>query len=969
MLRNKLRILIFALISIFMFAEEVELKKAVDENGYEYTYTNGIYSDTREYILENGLKVYLTKKDNTPNIYSEIVVRVGSKNDPDETTGLAHYFEHLMFKGSDEIGTIDWNKEKPILDQIEKLYEEHKKERDTDKKKEIYKEIDKLSYEASKYSISNEYSQLVASIGGTELNAFTSYDSTIFTMNFPSKNLEKAILLERSRFDNVALREFHTELETVYEEYNLTENNGFSLVFNKAMKELFKDNSYSKSPVIGTPYDLKNPSIKEIRAFFNKYYIANNIAIILSGNLEYADTIKTIDKYWGNYRNNKDINTLTPEPTGKYTENKEIEINVPNNSGLYVAIKTPTNEITKGQITAMILYNGLDGIFDKMILDGKIQKVDEQLLYFNDGALDIFRFVAASNDSMPELKKAYFQGIKMLKSGKFTEAQLNNIKNKITKTYDTLKNNSAIITSSLEDLFVKGLEITDEDKQYDIVMNLTKSDIVEYANRVFNNQFIVNAYDSSDIKYENLEKPKITTLASNTVHESEFAKKFYAMASNIKNFDKSKLENLEIIDMGQGIKLYYVQNKENEKFEVSYKYPFGYMDNTNLNMGAELFYEIGTKKIPLEKLQNIMSEKAIMINMTAFYDETIFSLTGTDSNKDNIFDALTLFEEKLSRNLATTKQYENFRNNMIDKLSQIKDNPDFLSSAATSYVIYGDASWNTMITSNVETLSKEKGIFYSNLINNISTFKPEIFVYSSLPKEDIIELINKTNKFDTRIEKKPIEPTVIDIPTQKVYVTYANSKTATVSIIGNFDLASKENLTFALFYNEYENGLNGRTFKEIREKKGLTYSISNILVGLEKYSYIAVDTSTQNDKLHEMIDSVKEFLGDPSKLDKKLFEATKQTLINEYENQSLKGNSLYADYSQKNKLGLETDRSKLLENIKAYTFEEYKKMYTEKIKSSNFSIVVVGNTGEINTDELKKYGEVIELSAEELIGE
>ena len=133
-----------------MFAEEVELKKAVDENGYEYTYTNGIYSDTREYILENGLKVYLTKKDNTPNIYSEIVVRVGSKNDPDETTGLAHYFEHLMFKGSDEIGTIDWKKEKPILDQIEKLYEEHKKERDTDKKKEIYKEInDKKKQEIS----------------------------------------------------------------------------------------------------------------------------------------------------------------------------------------------------------------------------------------------------------------------------------------------------------------------------------------------------------------------------------------------------------------------------------------------------------------------------------------------------------------------------------------------------------------------------------------------------------------------------------------------------------------------------------------------------------------------------------------------------------------------------------------------------------------------------------------------------
>ena len=210
MLRNKLRIIVFTLISIFTFAENVELKNGVDENGYEYTYTDGIYSDSREYTLNNGLKVYLTKKGNTPNIYSEIVVRAGSKNDPEKTTGLAHYFEHLMFKGSDEIGTIDWNKEKPILDQIEQLYEDHKKETDPEKKKEIYKKIDDLSYEASKYSISNEYSQLVSSIGGTDLNAFTSYDSTVFTMNFPSKNIEKAMFLERSRFDNVALREFHT---------------------------------------------------------------------------------------------------------------------------------------------------------------------------------------------------------------------------------------------------------------------------------------------------------------------------------------------------------------------------------------------------------------------------------------------------------------------------------------------------------------------------------------------------------------------------------------------------------------------------------------------------------------------------------------------------------------------------------------------------------------------------------------
>ena len=164
------------------------------------------------------------------------------------------------------------------------------------------------------------------------------------------------------------------------------------------------------------------------------------MAIILSGNLEYADTIKMIDKYWGNYKSNKDINTLTPQPTGKYTADKEIDIDVPGDSGVYVAVKTPVDEVTKGQVISMLLYNGLDGIFDKMILYGKIESMDEELLYFNDGALDIFRFVAGSKNSMLELKQAYFQGVKQLKEGKFTDTQLKNIKLKIQKAYDVLKN-------------------------------------------------------------------------------------------------------------------------------------------------------------------------------------------------------------------------------------------------------------------------------------------------------------------------------------------------------------------------------------------------------------------------------------------------------------------------------------------------------------------------------------------------
>lgn len=204
----------------------------------------------------------------------------------------------------------------------------------------------------------------------------------------------------------------------------------------------------------------------------------------------------------------------------------------------------------------------------------------------------------------------------------------------------------------------------------------------------------------------------------------------------------------------------------------------------------------------------------------------------------------------------------------------------------------------------------------STTINSVSTVKPEIFVYTSLSKEDARDLIKQTHNFDNLVDKARKDEEPLNIPKQKVYLTNADSKTVSVSFVGDFDVTSKENGTFALFYYEYENGLNGRTFKEIREKKGLTYSIQNVLMGLEKYSYIAVDSSTQNE-MYEMIDGIREFLGNPDKLDKKLFEDTKQSLINEYEDQALKGYALYKDYSEKEYLGLETDRSKILSKIKS----------------------------------------------------
>ncbi|MFA7459020.1 MAG: insulinase family protein, partial [Bacteroidales bacterium] len=123
---------------------------------YDYQTVEGDPLNARIYTLDNGLKVYMTVNKETPRIQTFIAVRVGGKDDPSETTGLAHYFEHLMFKGTSKFGTQNYEFEQPLLDRIEGLFEEYRATRDEEQRKAIYRRIDSISLEASRFSIPNE---------------------------------------------------------------------------------------------------------------------------------------------------------------------------------------------------------------------------------------------------------------------------------------------------------------------------------------------------------------------------------------------------------------------------------------------------------------------------------------------------------------------------------------------------------------------------------------------------------------------------------------------------------------------------------------------------------------------------------------------------------------------------------------------------------------------------------------------
>ncbi len=260
-------IMILTVLSSCIDSEKYQVKKITDANGYSYETVTNDPMGVRIYTLENGLTVYLSANTDEPRIQTFIAVKAGSSYDPSETTGLAHYFEHLMFKGTNKIGTLDWEKEKVLLDQIAQLYEKHRATNNEDEKAAIYAQIDSVSSIAANYCVPSEYDKLLGIMGAKGTNAYTGNEKTVYLNDIPKNELKRWLEVEKERFENMVVRLFHTELETVYEEFNMGQNNDGRKIYRTVFQTMFPDHPYGTQTTLGTPEHLRNPSILNIQNF------------------------------------------------------------------------------------------------------------------------------------------------------------------------------------------------------------------------------------------------------------------------------------------------------------------------------------------------------------------------------------------------------------------------------------------------------------------------------------------------------------------------------------------------------------------------------------------------------------------------------------------------------------------------------------------------------------------------------
>ncbi|MDR0833711.1 MAG: insulinase family protein [Candidatus Symbiothrix sp.] len=946
-----------------------------DANGYKYEeVTNDPYK-ARIYTLDNGLKVYLSKNTDEPRIQTVIAVKVGAKDDPRDNTGLAHYLEHMMFKGTDNFGTADWEKEKPLLDSIAGLFETHKLAQTAAAKKAIYKQIDAVSQAASDYAISNEYDKIIGALGSSGNNAFTSYDLTVYVNDVPTNELEKFIKLEYDRFSNIQLRLFHTELEAVYEEFNRYQDSGNSMIWQKIFEGLFEKHPY-KVDVIGLPEHLKNPSMKSVMDYQKKFYVPNNMAICLSGDLDFENSIQLVDKYFGQMKPNNDLVHAEPVKEDPISATKTVEVFTPDKAQIAVAYRfgdAKSKEALYLDLISSILYNGQAGLIDLDLL----QKQKVLQLYASAEKMKeygVFYFVGTprNEQTLEEVGDLIQQEIQKLKAGEFDdellEAVINNKKLDIIQMTD----NRYYSCYTFLEAFINEIDWKDYISEIDELAKLTKADVVAFATDFFKDNY-VTVYKRTGENTDKVlvEKPAITAVKINRDSESNFAKELLAMPTTPIEpvfLDFNKVIEKEAIK--KDVDFYYTKNQTNNIYSLNQFVDISNITDKKLALAFDYLPYLGTSKYTPEALKMEMYKLAMSFNTFSTAGRSYVNLSGLNETLDR---SLALMDEMLTDAKVNQEAYNNMVEDILKQRSDRKLNKGvILNYGLVNYVKYGPKSPFTDILSEAELRAIQPQELI-DIINRFSTYQHGYFYYGPDKKDKIAKLLKNIRTPETLV-KVPQRVEYPELPMAKPVVYYVDYDMVQTEII----LLAKDR-TFdpalmpleQMFNSYYGSSMFSIIFQEIRESRGLAYSayasVQNpARAGLS--NYVRAYVGTQADKMPSAIGAFKELLTTMPAAEKS-FQLSKENVLNNIRSERITKSNIFWTYMWLKDLGIDYDsRKPVYDAIQTMTLSDIQTYFDEHIKPANYSVLIIGKKDKVDFKYLNTIAEVKEISLNDLFG-
>lgn len=948
-----------------------DTQKHIDHLGYSYETVKNDKNKVRVYTLKNGLKIYLAKNEDAPRIQTYIPVKTGSNNDPADNTGLAHYLEHMMFKGTSKIGSGNWEKEKPLLDKISALYEQHKAEKNTDRKNEIYRKIDEVSQQASKYAIANEYDKAISSLGAIGTNAHTWLDETVYKNNIPNNELEKWLKIEKERFSELVLRLFHTELEAVYEEFNRAQDNDARLVNYELMDALFPTHPNGQQTTLGKSEHLKNPSMVAIHKYFDEYYVPNNYAMVMVGDLEFERTVQLIDQYFGTFPfkplPNKEKITEAP-----MTEIVERTVKSPSAPRLHLAWRTDsygTQNARMADLIANLLSNsGETGLIDLHINQQQkaLRAVAYVSVFKNYGNFSMV-IVPKIDQTLEEAKKLLLNEIELIKKGEFPEwllqAIINDFKIQRMKSLDTADG----LATALYSTYINDRSWEDELNEIHQYEKITKAEIVKFANEFFKENYVViNKLKGENDQLIRVENPGITPVKIIRDQQSEFLKSLLEEPSKeiIPQFiDYSKAISTDEIS---GKKVSFVKNKYNEISQVYLVFPFGSDHDQELGLATQVLQYLGTEEMSAEKLREEFFRIGITNEFRTTPDQLFISLTGLEENMGKGIDLLKNWM------LNAKPDDEIYRQNVqtiLESREVAKKDKSRIMTALSNYAKFGPDSRFTNVLSK-ERLDEITSQEMTDKMKNILSMPYQLFFYG-----------NNFDQFKTWA-KSFILPETEVIPSRRNYPEPATKGNVYFT---NYDMVQTEmskiakgkNVDVKTFgkinvFNEYfGRGLSSIVFQEIRESKSLAYSAFVSYAAnneLGHPDYITTYIGTQANKLPDAVHAMDELMADLPQIPAQ-FENAKNAALKQIASTRINRTNIFFSQLNLQKLGIDYDlRKDIYTEVQNLSLADLTHFYDREIKPLKYNTAIIGKKENLNMQALEQLGALQEVTLEEIFG-
>ncbi len=939
-----------------------------------------------EYKLDNGLTVLLWEDHDIPDVFGATVTRAGSIDEPETATGLAHYLEHMLFKGTETMGALNWEKEKPYYENVLALYDTLAMTTDPKEREQVQLRINEQSRLAAQYSATDEFSNLIQSIGGEDLNAATSYDMTYFHNRFPAYQMERWLTLYSDRLINPVFRTFQAELENVFEEYNMYSDDNSQHVQEFINEKLYAGSAYARD-IIGYPEDLKNPKLRQLIEFFNTWYVPNNMALILVGDFSAKEAKPLIAKTFGRLQAKPLPERKTFTPTD-FSKNESFSAKLgyyPEIVVAYDGVKVGAEDELPLDVACDLLSNEMGiGLLDEMILENQfmyaaaVNGAQRDLGRIEVVAIPYMDSETQSYRSLKETETLLMSAIQDLVKGNISDELFEAVRLNDIQAYHRVMEYAMQKAYMLLQGYVYQVPIEDLFSEKEKLTKLTKEEVIRVAQKYFGAPYKTFQIAEGSPKKDKLAKPKIKPLEPGK-GQSDYYKNFSSIPAGKLEPRYVDLTDITRSKFAENVHLYITPNHKNDIFTLRLKYGVGTYQMPLLQYAVQMMETAGIKGAPGIKVGEFRAKLAMLGGKCSYSvnnDYVIVDIEGAEKNLKEILSLVNLhmlFPDFTSENnvkLNSIKGQE-YSSRQIERKST-----DIVGDAAYDYVLYGTNSPYIRRTKLDEILQLETSKLEAEWHRALD-YELEMHYAGRLPADSIkVALYGHLPMSDNAIATAaPIErPRLAFDKTEFYFLPDATMQQAKIYIfIEGTPFAIKNTIQYKAFNEYFGGGFSGLVMNEIREKRSMAYTAIGAFmtppVQKRNTSFIGY-VGTQSDKVIDALDVYCSLL-----------DSMPQNGENIENIRTILGQELFSNHptfrskSQRmlawQKLGYPIDPARLqISQVEKLQFEDIVSFYEKNVKGQPRKVLIMGDPKLIDQKALKaRFGKVNKLTTGKIFSE